>query len=219
MPEITPNLFAYLALLSWPMIALCLFKIRPVSNALLWTILGAYLLLPVGASIKFEMVPHLDKVSIPNLAALLGCTLVAGRTLRWSNGFGVPEILILALLIGPFVTSEFNGDPVVIGGRVLPGVGHYDALSAIVAQFIFLIPFFVGRQFLRGAIENAVVLRVLIVAGLLYSLPMLFEIRISPQLHTWIYGYFPHSFGQQMREGGFDRSCFWDTAYWLPSLS
>ena len=43
----------------------------------------------------------------------------------------------------------------------------------------------------------------LIVAGLCYSVPMLFEVRMSPQLHTWIYGYFPHSFVQQMREGGF----------------
>jgi len=32
---------------------------------------------------------------------------------------------------------------------------------------------------------------------------MLFEIRMSPQLHTWFYGYFPHSFVQQMRQGGF----------------
>ena len=46
-------------------------------------------------------------------------------------------------------------------------------------------------------------LRVLVVAGLFYSLPMLFEVRMSPQLHTWIYGYFPHSFLQQMRDGGF----------------
>src|SRR5262245_48390624 len=32
---------------------------------------------------------------------------------------------------------------------------------------------------------------------------MLFEVRMSPQLHAWIYGYFPHSFGQQLRDGGF----------------
>ena len=113
------------------------------------------------------------------------------------------RLLVLALLIGPFVTSELNGDPVSIGGRILPGVGHYDALSAVVAQFLHLIPFFLGRQFLSAAGDNEDVLRVLIVAGLCYSLPMLFEVRMSPQLHTWIYGYFPHSFVQQMREGGF----------------
>ena len=39
---------------------------------------------------------------------------------------------------------------------------------------------------------------------LVYSLPMLFEIRISPQLHRWVYGYFPNdAFVQQMRGGGF----------------
>jgi hypothetical protein len=32
---------------------------------------------------------------------------------------------------------------------------------------------------------------------------MLLEVRLSPQLHTWIYGFFPHSFAQQMRFGGF----------------
>ena len=32
---------------------------------------------------------------------------------------------------------------------------------------------------------------------------MLLEVRLSPQLHRWIYGFFPHSFAQMMREGGF----------------
>ncbi len=198
-----PNLFAIIALLAWPAVALFLYQTRPLRQATLWTILGGYLLLPVGTSIKFEMIPQFDKVSIPNLSALIGCTLIAGRSVRWSNGFGLPEVLLLTFLLGPFVTSEFNGDPVSIGGRILPGVGHYDAMSAVVGEFLFLIPFFLGRQFFRRAADNAEVLRVLIAAGLFYSLPMLFEIRMSPQLHTWIYGYFPHSFVQQMREGGF----------------
>ena len=90
MSGITPNLFAYIALLSWPLIALCLFQARPVAQALLWTILGAYLLLPVGASIKFEMIPVLDKVSIPNLAALLGC-LVVGQRCDGSTALGRPK--------------------------------------------------------------------------------------------------------------------------------
>jgi hypothetical protein len=199
----TPNLFAMAALLMWPVVAIVLYHTRPVGQATLWTILGAYLLLPVGASIKFEMVPQFDKGSIASIAALVGCSLVAGRP-RWlGHGLGLVQLLVLALLIGPFVTSELNGDPVSIGGRILPGVGHYDALSAVVAQFLHLIPFFLGRQFLSAAGDTEDALRVLIVAGLCYSLPMLFEVRMSPQLHTWIYGYFPHSFVQQMREGGF----------------
>ena len=202
MSAITPNLFAYFALLSWPLIALCLFKARPVAQALLWTILGAQLLLPVGTSIKFEMIPVFDKSSIATLSALLGCFL-AGKRLRLFNGFGTPEVLILMVLIAPFITAELNSDPIRAGVTTLPGISHYDALSAVVGQFIFFVPFLLGRQILRSPDDNRDVLRVLVVAGLLYSLPMLFEVRMSPQLHTWIYGYFPHSFLQQMRDGGF----------------
>jgi hypothetical protein len=198
-----PSLIATAGLLVWPVVVLVLYRARPVGQATLWAILGGYLLLPVGASIKLEMIPQFDKGTIPNLAALLGCTLIAGRAVRWTNGLGLPEALLLLVLAGPFVTSALNTDAIPVGERVLPGVGPYDAASAVMAQFLFLIPFFLGRQFLRDAEGNADILRVLAVAGLAYSLPMLLEVRLSPQLHTWIYGYFPHSFLQQVREGGF----------------
>ena len=41
------------------------------------------------------------------------------------------------------------------------------------------------------------------VAGLIYSLPMLFEIRISPNLQSWIYGFAPSDFIMTRRGGGF----------------
>ena len=202
MSGISPNLFAYIALLSWPLIALCLFRIRPVGQALLWTILGAHLLLPVGAAFKFEMIPILDKSSIATLSAIVGC-LLAGKRLRLFNGIGAPEVLILMLLVSPFITSALNADPLQMGAAWRPGVGPYDAFSAVIAQFIFFFPFILGRQILRSLTDHEDMLRILVIGGLLYSLPMLFEVRMSPQLHTWIYGYFPHSFGQQMRGGGF----------------
>src|SRR6266446_5583606 len=195
------NFATTVALLIWPAVALWLFKTRPIGTAILWTILGGYLLLPVGTYIKFQMIPPFDKSSVPNFAALFGCIFVCGKSLRFSKGFGIAELLVATLLITPFITCELNGDPIALGNR--PGLGLYDAGSAAVAQIETLIPFFLGRQFLgrRNDIED--ILRVLIIAGLVYSVPSIFEIRFSPQLHTWIYGYFPHEFGQQMRDGGF----------------
>jgi hypothetical protein len=197
------NLVTVFALLSWPLVGLYLYKTRPISQATLWTILGAYMLLPVGADIKIAMIPDLDKSSIPNLTALFCCAIVGRKLIKFSNGIGLAELLIVTLLIGPFITSELNGDKIIVGGMTLPGVGIYDAGSAVIAQFVTLIPFFLGRQILRGESETEEILRVLVTAGLIYSLPTLFEIRISPQLHTWVYGYFPHSFAEQMRDGGF----------------
>ena len=204
----TPNWFATTALLLWPLVALALFHSLPVNRALIWTILGGLLLLPVGASIKFEGVPAFDKSSIPSLAALAGCVMVAGRTPRFLHRFGLAELLLLMYLIGPFITSELNGDSIFIGNRFLPAIDQYEALSAAVAQFLFVLPFFLGRQFLKTSADNTEILRILVIAGLLYSLLMLFEVRMSPQLHRWVYGYSVLSFAVEMRYGGFRPTVF-----------
>jgi len=179
------------ALLIWPVVALYLYSKLPVSQATLWTILGGYLLLPTDLQIKYKMIPAFDKVTIPSLAALIGCMFVARRLPKFFHGFGIAEVLVLSILIGPFVTSMLNGDPVRAGNGFLPGVGPYDAGSAMIFNFIFILPFFLGREFLRRAENNAEVLRVMVLAGLAYSLLMLFEVRMSPHLSAWIYGYAP----------------------------
>jgi hypothetical protein len=202
------NLVTTSALVAWPMVALFLYKTRPIGQATLWTILAAYMLLPVGADIKFKMIPDFDKSSIPNLAALFGCVVVGGRSIKVFNGFGLAELLIVTLMICPFITCELNNDPISIGILVLPGLDSYDAGSAVITQAITLIPFLLGRQILSSRTDTEEILRVLTIAGLIYSLPALFEIRFSPQLHTWIYGYFPSTgngpaFSEAMRDSGF----------------
>ena len=44
------------------------------------------------------------------------------------------------------------------------------------------------------------------ISGLVYSFPMLFEIRFSPQLHYWVYGFYSSEFIQEIRGGGFSAS-------------
>jgi hypothetical protein len=197
------NVVTLCALLCWPLVALYLYRTRPIATATIWTILGGYLLLPSGADIKFQMIPEFNKDTIPNLAALLGCALYARRLPKFFRGFGLAEALILPIVVGPFITSMLNSDTIRIGGTVLPGVGAYDAGSNAIYEFIFILPFFIGRQFLRGADDNAQILRIIVIAGLAYSLLMLFEIRMSPQLSNWIYGYSPQGFVIEVRAGGF----------------
>jgi hypothetical protein len=168
----------------------------------MWTILGGYLLLPYGAAIKFSGIPSFDKNSIPNLAALICCALAARSPPRSRSGLGLAELCVLAYLVGPFLTSEFNKDPIRVGDGVLPGLDNYEALSVVVSQFIFLIPFFLGRRFLRSSADNSEILRILVIAGLFYALLMLIEIRIGPQLNYRLYGY-TNSFITELRDGGY----------------
>lgn len=150
------------------------------------------------------MIPGLDKSSIPAFGALVGCLFFAPRRIgSFWRGFGIAELLIALLLIVPFITATNNQDAIVLASRTIPGENLYDAISAAAAQLIFILPFFLGRQFFRGAGDFTLLIRTLVISALIYSLPMLFEIRMSPQLHTWVYGYFPSDFGQQYRDEGF----------------
>ena len=90
---VAQNWFATVALLAWPFVALWLYQTRPVNQATLWTILGAYLLLPVGASIKLaEGIPQLDKISDTSPRGTCGLLLLCkaplcdfGTDLDWQK--------------------------------------------------------------------------------------------------------------------------------------
>ncbi|MEH2526199.1 MULTISPECIES: hypothetical protein [unclassified Bradyrhizobium] len=199
----TANWLASIALLAWPAVALFLYRTRSFSEATVWTILGALLLLPSQVSIKLQMVPAIDKNSVANLSALAACLLLAPRTKRVGVSVGLAGLLAVIYILAPVATSALNNDTVIIGGRLLPGVGLYDGISALLSQLILLLPFFIARRFLREAKDIEAIFFALALAGLIYSLPMLFEVRMSPQLSTWIYGYFPSSYAGEMRYGGF----------------
>ena len=197
------NLLATSVLVVWPVIALVLFSTLRTNSAILWALMAAQLLLPAGAFIKFEGIPQFDKVSIPNLCLLACCLFFAGRAARIFSGSVTAGILVATYLIGPIVTSYNNGDSIVLEGGVIPGVGTYDGASAAATAFIALIPFFVGRQFLRTTSGQRELFYVIVVAGLFYSLPILFEMRFGPQLQIWIYGFASAEWYQSVRDGGY----------------
>lgn len=199
-----------MALLSWPIITIVIFsRSKTLGRGLIWSVIFGQLLLPAGTGIKFSMVPAIDKSSIVGISALVACIFFLSKNRASKSArFGLVEIFLLMYILGPVFTSQFNGDNIIIGYRFLPGVGLYDALSAAQAAFIFLVPFFLGRKFLRSEDDLQTMLQALAVSGALYSVLLLFEIRFSPQLHYWVYGYYPSEFVQTLREGGFRPMAF-----------
>lgn len=177
--------------------------------------MGAFLILPMGTNVDLPLVPPLDKVTVPNLAAFVMCRFVLRKRVPFLPKTSAARLLFLVYIISPFITALLNSDPVVSGPMVIAGMDLHDALSAVIRQQLFVLPFLLGLSFFREAKDLEVVLIVPAIAIFWYSLPMLFEIRMSPQLNTWIYGYFPHSFGQQMRDGGFRPVVFIGHGLWV----
>ncbi|MFM9853414.1 MAG: hypothetical protein ACKVOJ_11500 [Sphingomonadaceae bacterium] len=151
----------------------------------------------------FPGVPALDKTSIPNATAFICALLFLRPSALAPPRQPIVLSLIVLFIISPLATVLTNADPINLSESSIPGMTLYDALSLCVEQAVLLIPFLLGYNVLRGDGGQNDILRALAIAGLLYSLPMLFEVRMSPQLHAKLYGFFPASFGQQMRFDGF----------------
>lgn len=203
-----PNLTAYLALFSWPLVAILLFRLLPLQKALVWTIIGGYLLLPSATSVKFPMVPPIDKSLVTSLPALILCLLMAPpqpptQAALARTGRHVLLALFLVVITSPLFTVLQNPEPVIEGRIFLPGLRLYDALSLISQLLVSLIPLWLGLRYLNSREGLRTILNALAIGGLAYTIPVLFEVRFSPQLHTWLYGFFPHSFAQHIRENGF----------------
>jgi len=213
------NIFAFLVLVLWPVIAIWLFKNKSIQAATLWTIIGGYMFLPVRTVIDFPFVPPFGKDSMPTIAALLALWLIKGKKVSLTANYGWVKWLFYLFLLSPLITVFQNGGAVHLAGKVLPGLGLHDAIAATINNLLFIIPLFLGKQFFRTYESQLLMFKVIVIAGLGYSLLMLYEIRMSPQLHTSLYGYFPHSFAQQKRFGGFRPVVFMGHGLWVAFFS
>lgn len=211
-----PNSLAFIALMLWPVVVVVLFRRLPLERALIWSILGGYLILPPVAAIDLPAVPSLDKMSIPALSAWLVVRFMLQIPVPL-----IPESLAGRVLLGVFVLAPFGtilSNPEAVQAAqslVLPGLRLYDAISIIAFQMFVILTFALARSLLATAAALREILIALVVAGLVYTLPMLVEIRLSPQINVWIYGFFQHSFEQMMRQGGFRPIVFLAHGLWV----
>jgi hypothetical protein len=201
---INPNWMAYGALLVWPLVAFMLYRMLTAVQATIWTILGAQMLLPVGTVIKFPMIPQFDKFTIPSLCALVGCIAVGGKTFNSFRRVGIVTVLVCANVLAPLFSVYENSTPINVGGNViLPAADLYNSGSATLSSLLALIPFLLGRRFFYRSEDIREIFRAFVIAGVLYSFLVLLEIRLSPQLHVWVYGYFPTDYVQVLRGDGY----------------
>ena len=212
--EITPNAFAYLMLAVWPLVTYVLFTRKGPVQALIWTLLAGYLLLPPLASFNLPVVPDLDKSSIPSLAALGVVLFVLRDRLAILPENRLGQLFILMFVVSPFATVLTNPEPVSIEMGDLPGLRIYDSVAAVTNQLIALLPYFLARRYLATDGAMRAIGAAYVVAGLAYSLPMLVEMAVSPQMNIWIYGFFQHDFFQTIRGGGYRPVVFLPHGLW-----
>ncbi len=220
-------MLAYAILFGWPVIVFILFKQLSIPTALVCSILAGHLLLPTGLGLDLPIIPLLDKATVPTLSCFIACLLVGRRVENRAsvtdpqrklgiNRIGKIYIFLIGLLIvTPFATALSNPEPIIIGATFIPGQGLYEAFGLCILLLITILPLMLARKYLSGPESHLIILKAFCFSGLFYSLLIIIEVRLSPQLSNWVYGYFPHSFGQHIRGDGYRPIVFLQHGLWV----
>ena len=205
-----PGFFAYFVLAAYvPLSALAFFLMRPAKAAMFVVLVGV-LFLPGVVAFDAPLIPPLGKHEVATFCALMGLLAFSPRQVRRAR-LGRGGDAFLLLMVPAIACTVFtNRDALIFGPRVVPGFTMHDLLSSLV-RFFFedAAPYLVGRLVVTSSRDARTLVRTFVGLGLVYSLFMLFEMRMSPNLHYWIYGYACHlDFTQTRRWGGYRPTVF-----------
>ena len=213
-----PNAFAYLVFFSWPIFILWSLIRYPAKKAIFISIVLSTLLLPSAFEFNLPLLPPLDKDNIAGLSIIVFLLLLRKKFKIFQPGLSTKLFIGYFIVIG--ITVELNPMPIIItGSKFLPGLTHHDTFSLIIRFIIYTMPFYLGRYFSTSLRDTELFFKIMVVMALVYTLPMLFELKMSPQLHNIAYGYQPSQFVQQIRENGYRPMVFvghgLSLAFWM----
>lgn len=193
----------------WILVGVLAFRrLPPPIAVLVLTVIGTLFLPEVQANQQNADAPEavgvplikLTKYNVISYAMLAG-SLVCDRK-RWSQvqprWFDLPMV---AWCLAPFFASITND------------LGVYDGGAGVLSRIVMWgVPYWMGRLYLANREGMLAWVAALVLGGLIYVPLCLFEVRMSPQLHLWVYGFHPHDFKQMMRDGSFRPGVFMDHA-------
>lgn len=207
MPLVTPTTFAWFALAVWPIIAIAVYGTSRsrVARTTAWMIVLPLMFLPSHLSLKVSGVPGLDKYRIAMLSAAVALEVFHGRAARTViRAHFFARVIMLILGAGVVLTVRTNSDPIFSDAVTRPALTNYDAVSIVGGLLLDLyLPFTLGERVFQTEQDLRDLFDVFSACALVYAPFVLFEVRFSPQLHNWIYGYYPSDWVQQIRGGGY----------------
>ena len=167
---------AFFALVLWLPVVIYLFERFTAQKAIVFSFITAWLFLP-PTQIPLSGIPDWSKTtatvfSVSLCAWMKHAHRLLGIQWKW---YDFPVFLYC---LCPFVSSVTNG------------LGAYDGLSSVLDElFRWGFPYVIGRAFLGNASGNRQLCLGIAVGGLLYVPLCMIEIRMSPMLKSWVYGF------------------------------
>lgn len=187
---------ALLVLILWLPITFYLFSRFPPRTAVIVSFIGGLLFLPQKAGFVLPLIPDYQGMTASCYGIILGVIVYDAQRLiqfkpKWM------DIPMLIWCICPVFSSLANN------------LGLYDGINQALEQIaIWGLPYFLGRLYLSNLAGLQELAINIVKGGLIYVPLCLYEIRMSPQLHKIVYGYYQHDFAQTIRLGGYRPTVF-----------
>lgn len=183
--------------------SLALFAFFRAGTAVALCFIFGTILLPEQMVYYVKVFPNIDKMNVISLCALLGCLVTARHRIRRALR-GKLKYLFLLLFANDVLRALMNGDALHYGSTVLGGIKPHTGLTFVLEDTLRIgVPFVLGAAVFRRPTEIRNFVRIFVAGAILYSLFALIEIRLSPQLHKWVYGYQHIDFAQVLRGDGY----------------
>ncbi|MEM1415192.1 MAG: hypothetical protein AAGH15_09840 [Myxococcota bacterium] len=207
------EIFGQFVLLAYvPFALLVFFQPRSAAGGVIRTVIWGTCFLPETAEVDLPFIPAFNKSSMIGISCWLGVLWKAPHRLRQTPAFRGYEVFFVISIIGMIATVYTNRFDISEGRAFRPALTLYDLISEVLALLVsvFLV-FRASRTAIRRRKDMEDLSKVLVQAGLIYTLGALIELRLSPQLHYWVYGESPQSFLQVIRFGGYRPLVFMET--------
>jgi len=187
-------------LLSIPVIIYLFKRYSPAKAALLAFLIGTCML-PEQMWIKIPLLPEFGKARLTNLV-MLGCVLARPYLPKAERWWYIFPLWSLVNAIGIWMT---NPEALVYGPTVCKGIDFKDGVYLFMSDVtIGPVAAYLGMRCFRTERDLKTWYRVLVNFGLFYAMLICVELRMSPQIHRWIYGYAANdAFDQTIRFGGY----------------
>lgn len=188
------SIIAQLALTSWFGVAVIIFSEFRGSRGIFICMILGWLTLPC-AELNVPVLPNISKASVTALGTIFAVMILEPRLILRLRPHWI-DIPIFIYCICGIPTALSNG------------LGVREGVSCVIeACFLWGAPYLLGRAACRSLADLRFAALSIAVGAIAYVLPCFIEMRLSPHLHVWLYGFRPLSWNAE-KLGGYRPSVF-----------
>lgn len=183
-------------LFGWvPLVAVLFATLRPRLAVVVGLVLG-WTILP-NAGFELPGLPDYTKQSAISFGLLLGTMIFAPQRLS-AVRFKAVDAPMAVWCLAPLASSLANG------------LGVYDGLASVLDQLVaWGLPYLLGRVHVTSGRDARDLALGVLVSAVLYMPLIWVELRLSPMMHHWVYGFLARDWGA-MRYGGWRPRVFFE---------